>query len=135
MRTISTERAPRPAGHYSQAVVHGGLVFVAGQLPIDIDDPDAPRGSAGEQTERTLRNVEAVLREAGSGLDRVLQMTVYVSDMSLWPEVNAACARLFGDHRPARAVVPSGEFRKGYQIEIQVIAAAGDGDPTPAAGS
>ncbi|MBA2670682.1 MAG: RidA family protein [Gemmatimonadetes bacterium] len=123
MRTISTPEAPRPAGHYSQAMVHQGLVFTAGQLPIDPADPEKPIGDATAQTEQALRNVAAVLQAAGSSLQQVLQMTIYVSDMELWPEVNQTCARMFGEHRPARAVVPTSEFRKGYQIEIQVIAA------------
>ncbi len=123
MRRVDTEGAPRPAGHYSQAVVHGGLVFVAGQLPIDPAQPGAPVGAIEAQTERALRNVEAILRAAGSGLEHALQMTIYVSDMSLWDAVNAAYARVLGDARPARAVVPVKELHHGYQIEIQAIAA------------
>jgi 2-iminobutanoate/2-iminopropanoate deaminase len=124
MQRIHTDKAPTPAGHYSQAIVHAGLVYVAGQLPIV---PGAPRGTAvgsiEEQTEVTLRNIAAILEASGSGLDRVLQMTIYVSDMSLWSAVNAVYARVMGDHRPARAVVPVKELHHGYQIEIQAIAA------------
>ena len=123
MNLVSTPNAPAPAGHYSQAVVHGGLVFVAGQLAIDPKDRDRPLGPIAEQTEQALRNVEAILRAAGSGLDRVLQMTVYVSDISLWGEVNAVYSRIMGDHRPARAIVPTRDLHPGYQIEIQAIAA------------
>ena len=125
MNFIETPTAPIPAGHYSQAVVHNGLVYVAGQLPIDPSDRNKPVGSIEEQTERTLRNVEAVLKAAGSGLDRVLQMTIYVSDISLWSGANAAYARVMGAHRPARAIVPVKDLHYGYQIEIQAIAAAG----------
>ncbi len=120
---IRTADAPTPAGHYSQGIVHGGLVYVAGQLAIDPVDPSRPPGSAAEQTERTLRNVEAVLRAAGSGLDRVVQMTVYVTDVALWGEVNAAYARVMGEHRPARAIVPVPALRHGCVIEIQAIGA------------
>jgi 2-iminobutanoate/2-iminopropanoate deaminase len=128
MRPIQTRDAPVPAGHYSQAIVHDGLVFVAGQLPIDPRSAETPVGSIEAQTEQVLRNVEAVLAAAGSGLDRVLQMTVYVSDMSLWGRVNETYARVMGSHRPARAVVPVGALHHGYQIEVQAIAAArGDG--------
>lgn len=123
MNLVSTPNAPAPAGHYSQAVVHNGLVFVAGQLAIDPNDRDRPVGPIAEQTEQALRNVEAILRAAGSGLDRVLQMTVYVSDISLWGEVNAVYSRIMGDHRPARAIVPTRDLHHGYQIEIQAIAA------------
>jgi 2-iminobutanoate/2-iminopropanoate deaminase len=123
MRFISTPGAPTPAGHYSQAVVHDGLVFVAGQLPIDPTDPSRPPGTIEEQTVRALANVSATLGSAGSGLDRVLQMTIYVSDVSLWGKVNAVYSSIMGEHRPARAVVPTGELRHGMLIEIQAIAA------------
>lgn len=126
MKHIQTPDAPLPAGHYSQAVVHNGFVFVAGQLGIDPTDRDRPVGDIEEQTERTLRNVEAVLRAAGSGLDRVVQMTVYVSDMELWGRVNATYARVMGEHRPARAIVPVKDLHYGYQIEIQATAAVND---------
>jgi 2-iminobutanoate/2-iminopropanoate deaminase len=122
MQPVLTSEAPVPAGHYSQAIVHNGLGFVAGQVPIDPQHPQAPPGSIEEQTEQTLRNVEAILKAAGSSLDRVLQMTVYVTDISLWGAVNATYARLLGDHRPARAIVPVKDLHYGYQIEIQAIA-------------
>ncbi len=124
MTPIDTPAAPAPAGHYAQAVVHGGLVFVSGQLPIDPADREQPPGTIEEQTEQTLRNVGAILEAAGSSLDRVLQMTVYISDVSLWSRVNAAYARVMGAHRPARAVVPVKDLHYGYQIEIQAVAAA-----------
>lgn len=123
MDTVHTLRSPAPAGHYSQGIVHRGIVYVAGQLPIDPRSPDSPPESAEEQTEQALRNVEEVLREAGSGLDRVLLMTVYISDLALWPNVNTAFSRVMGQHRPARAVVPVSGLRKGFLVEIQAIAA------------
>ncbi len=123
MRTIDTEAAPRPAGHYSQAVVHGDLVFVAGQLPIDSRDPAAPPGEVEEQTERALRNVEAILLAAGTDLGHLLSVTVYVSDIAIWPRVNAAYARVLQDHRPARAVVPVKELHHSFLVEIQAVAA------------
>lgn len=125
MQVVQTEGAPRPAGHYSQGIVHNGVVYVAGQLPIAPGESEHLVGTMEEQTERTLRNVEAVLVAAGSGLDRVLQMTIYVSDISLWGQVNTAYARVMGDHRPARAVVPVKDLHYGYLIEIQAIAAVG----------
>jgi 2-iminobutanoate/2-iminopropanoate deaminase len=125
MQVIETRDAPTAAGHYSQAIVHNGVVYVAGQLPIDPKDKNRPVGSIEEQTERTLRNVEAILVAAGSGLDRVLQMTIYISDIELWGGVNTAYARVMGSHKPARAVVPVNDLHYGYQIEIQAIAATG----------
>lgn len=126
MKTVSTPHAPLPAGHYSQAVVHGGLVFVAGQLPLDPADPGRPPGGAEEQTERALRNVEAILVAAGSSLDRLLSVTVYVQDVNLWPSVNAAYSRVLGGHRPARAVIPVKGLHSGYLVEIQAVAAVAD---------
>lgn len=123
MQVIVTDAAPLPAGHYSQGIVHNGVVYVAGQLPIAPGSSDRTVGSMEQQTEQTLRNVEAVLQAAGSGLDKVLQMTIYVSDISLWGQVNVAYARIMGDHKPARAVVPVKDLHYGYQIEIQAIAA------------
>lgn len=125
MHPISTPGAPAPAGHYSQAIVHGGFVFVAGQLPLDpasgtlIAPDDIVR-----QTEATLRNVAAILEAAGSRLDRVCSMTIYITDRELWPRVNETYARILGEHRPARAVIPVPELRPGCLIEIQAIAAA-----------
>jgi reactive intermediate/imine deaminase len=123
MQSIATPNAPNAAGHYSQAIVHNGVVYVAGQLPIDPKNRDKPVGSIEEQTEQTLRNVQAILEAAGSGLDRVLQMTIYVSDITLWGGVNTAYGRVMGTHKPARAVVPVKDLHYGYQIEIQAIAA------------
>ena len=126
MHAITTPNAPTPAGHYSQGVVHGGVAYVAGQLPLDpASGALVGDGDVDAQTERTLRNVGAVLEAAGSGLDRVLSMTVYVTDIGLWPQVNAAYARVMGAHRPARAVVPVPALRKGCLIEIQAVAVVG----------
>lgn len=124
MTTVQTADAPTPAGHYSQGIVHQGVVYVAGQLGLDPADRGKPVGSIEEQTERALRNVEAILKAAGSGLDRVLQMTVYVTDIELWGRVNAAYAAVMGEHRPARAIVPTRDLHHGCQVEIQAIAAA-----------
>lgn len=123
MEAVFTKNAPAPAGHYAQGIVHGGLVYVAGQLGKDPARPDAPPGTVEEQTERALRNVEAVLLAAGSGLAHVVQTTVYVSDASFWGRVNEVYARVMGDARPARAIVPVNEFRGGWQVEIAAVAA------------
>jgi 2-iminobutanoate/2-iminopropanoate deaminase len=123
MRTIGTDLAPAPRGHYAQAIVHQGLVYVAGQLPIDPEHPDRPPGDIRQQTTRTLQNVEAILIAAGSELSLLLQVTIYITDLALWSQVNEVYAEFLGDHRPARAVVPVPSLNKGSQIEIQAIAA------------
>ena len=123
MRSVSTPDAPTPAGHYSQAMVHNGCVYVAGQLAIVPGQTEHRVGSIEEQTEQVFANIAAILRAAGSDLSRLLQVTVYVSDMELWGRFNVAYARLMGDHRPARAVVPVNALHYGYHIEVQAIAA------------
>ncbi|MCG6987557.1 MAG: RidA family protein [Gemmatimonadetes bacterium] len=123
MRPVETSNAPRPAGHYSQAVVHDDIVYVAGQLPIDPENPGAPAGDAAQQARQALTNVARILEAAGSGLDQLLQVTIYISDVSHWGEVNRVYAEVLGAHRPARAVVPVGELHYGYLVEIQATAA------------
>lgn len=123
MRHVHTPDAPKPAGHYSQAVIHSGVVYVAGQLALDPTWPDAPHGTVEEQTRRALRNVEAILRAAGSDLDHLLTVTIYVTDAALWPRVNAAYAEVLGSHRPARTVVPVAALHYGYLVEVTATAA------------
>ena len=121
--TVSTPDAPSPAGHYSQAVVHGGLVYVSGQLPIHAATGEKCSGSIEEQTQLVLENLAAILQAAGSGIEHVLKTTLYVSDISLWSRVNDVYARFFGDHRPARAVVPTRDLHFGLEVEVEAIAA------------
>ncbi|MEP6635617.1 MAG: Rid family detoxifying hydrolase [Acidobacteriota bacterium] len=123
IRFIKTPNAPTPAGHYSQATVYNGLVFVAGQLSIDPLTQERKLGSIEEQTEQALKNVIEILKAAGSDLNRVLKMTVYVADIGLWERVNPVYARILGDHRPARAIIPTGPLHHGFLIEIEAIAA------------
>jgi len=123
IRTVLTENAPVPAGHYSQAVVYNGLVFVAGQLAIDPHSGEKKLGSIEEQTEQALKNVGEILKAAGSDLNLVLKMTVFVTDIELWERVNEVYARVMGEHRPARAVIPVRDLHHGFLIEIDAIAA------------
>jgi 2-iminobutanoate/2-iminopropanoate deaminase len=123
MEIISTELASKPLGHYSQAVVHNGLVYVAGQLPIDPQDESRFLETVEDQTLQTLKNLQAVLEAANSDKSLVLKATVYISDISIWAQVNEVYASFFGDHKPARSAVPTKNLPKGYLVEIDVIAA------------
>jgi 2-iminobutanoate/2-iminopropanoate deaminase len=123
MRKIQPQGQPTPKGHYSPGIEHNGIVYVSGQLPMSLDTREPFAGPIEEQTELAMRNVEAVLKEAGSDLDHVLQFTIYVSDMELWGKVNETYARIMGDHRPARAIVPVKTLHFDTSIEIQAVAA------------
>ena len=132
IESVRTENAPAPGGHYSQAVVHNGVVYVSGQLSIDPKTGERKLGSIEEQTEQVLQNVAAILKAANSDLSRVLKMTVYVADIDLWGAVNEVYSRVMGEHRPARAVVPTGALHYGFLIEVEAVAATFDA-PTGAA--
>ncbi len=123
MKKIKLPNSPEPKGHYSPAVVHNGLIYVSGQLPRDAVTGAVETGAIERQTELALRNVEAILLAANSDLNQVLQFTIYVSEMKLWDRVNETYARILGEHKPARAIVPVKDLHFGTQIEIQAIAA------------
>ena len=127
MKEVLSKDAPQPAGHYSQAIEHQGLIYVSGQLPINPNSEEKYVGSIEEQTEQALTNLEAILRKADSGKDQVLKVTLYISEIELWSRVNSVYARFFGDHRPARAIVPTRDLHFGFQIEIEAIAAVING--------
>ncbi|MBN2416816.1 RidA family protein [bacterium] len=122
MDSIHTSDAPEPGGHYSQAVVHDGLIFVSGQLPIHPHTGKKETGPVELQAELVLANLRAILEAAGSGLDRVLKTTVYIQDMRHWDTVNRIYADRFGAHRPARAVVPAPGLHHGFLIEMEAVA-------------
>ncbi len=126
MNKIQPPNIPLPKGHYSPAVEHHGLIFVSGQLPWNYLIGEVETGAIELQTELALRNVETILHAAGSDLNHVLQMTIYISEMELWEKVNEVCKRIFGEHKPARAIVPVKELHFGTKIEIQAIAAKRD---------
>ena len=123
MHPIETEAAPVARGHYSQAIVHAGIVYVAGQLPIVPADPQRRLESFDAQARQVIANVAAILEASGSSLERVLKATVYIADVADWPAFNAIYAEAFGWHRPARTVVPVAGLHYGYRVEMDVIAA------------
>lgn len=122
MKEIQTNNAPTAVGHYSQGIVHNRLVFVSGQVATNPATGEKVVDSIEAQTEQALRNVEAVLLAAGSNFSRVLKMTIYIFGMEHWGAVNAVYAKVLGEHRPARAVIPVGDFGDGLLIEIEAIA-------------
>ena len=125
IQSVETADAPPPGGHYSQATIANGFVFVSGQLPIKLGAHSELPAGIDAQTRQVLSNVEAILRAANSSLDRVVSVTVYVTDIKNWPEVNRVYADVFGQHRPARVVAVSPQLHFGSLVEIQAVALAG----------
>jgi len=114
-----------PGGHYSHAVAANGLVFVSGQLPIAPDGRKLADAPFEEQALQVLDNVAAALASAGSGVQRLVQVRVYVTDIETWPAFNAIYAAWAGPARPARAVVPVPALHYGFKIEVEAVALAG----------
>jgi 2-iminobutanoate/2-iminopropanoate deaminase len=128
MKSIYTANAPKPAGHYAQAIVHNNLVYVSGQLPIDPQTGKKHIATIEDQTRQALKNVSEVIKAAGSDMDKVIKTTVYIANIELWDRVNRVYAEFFGEHKPARAVVPTKELHFGFQIEIEAIATLSHGN-------
>ena len=110
-----------PGGHYSHVVVADSLVFVSGQLPITPDGKRLANASFEEQATQVLANVSAALRAAGSGVDRLVQVRVYVDDIGNWPSFDKIYAQWAGASRPARAVVPTGPLHFGFKVEVEAV--------------
>jgi len=120
---VSTSRAPKAIGPYSQAVQANGFLFTAGQVALDPDKGDLVPGGIGEQTTRALENLRAILSAAGSDFSQVVKTTVYLVDLADFGPMNEVYSRVFGDHRPARTTVAVAALPRGAQVEIEVIAA------------
>ena len=123
MQSISTDAAPLARGHYSQAIVHAGVVYVAGQLPLVPGDPDRKLMDFEGQARQVIANVIAILDAAGSGRELMLRATVYIAGIENWPAFNKVYAEMLGTHKPARTVVPVRELHYGYLVEMDAIGA------------
>jgi len=122
MKYIHTAKAPEAVGHYSQAVLEGNLVFCSGQIAIDPATSQIAGGSAAQQTERILLNIQAILAEAGVDFRHVIKTTIFLKNMADVVAVNEVYARHLGDHKPARSTVEVARLPKGVAVEIECIA-------------
>lgn len=118
---VQTDSAPKAIGPYSQAIKAGDFVFVSGQIPIDPQSGQFVPGGIAEQTEQVLKNLSAVLKAAGSGLDRVVKATVFLANMDEFEEMNQVYGRYFPDQAPARATVEVARLPRDARVEIDVI--------------
>ena len=119
---ILTDRAPKPAGHYAQAVVTGAHVFVSGQLPVRPDGLPLDDDGFEAQARQAIQNMLEILRSAGSSPQQLVKVTAYIVGIANWPRFNAVYASMLPDACPARSVVPVPELHYGYLVEIDAIA-------------
>lgn len=124
-KTILTSQAPKPIGPYSQAIEAKGFLFLSGQIPTDPATGKLAQGDIRTQTERVLKNLEAVLWEAGASLPRVVKTTIFLTDMNNYAAVNEVYARYFPEAPPARSTIQVTSLPGGANIEIEVIALTG----------
>ena len=126
-QVVRTERAPAPfqGAPYSQAIRAEGLVFVSGQLSLRPGQGEIVGETIGEQTEQVFANLRAILEEAGSGLERLVKTTVYLTDLGDFAGMNEVYARHVGERPPARATIEVSALPSGAKVEIEAIALAG----------
>jgi len=121
-RIIYTEKAPKPIGPYSQAVIAGNLIFTAGQIPIDPTTNQVVQGDIKEQTRRVLENLRAILEAVGSTFDDVVKVTIYMKDLNEFSAMNEVYSEYFKNSPPARTTVEVSRLPRDVKIEIDLIA-------------
>jgi 2-iminobutanoate/2-iminopropanoate deaminase len=125
LNVVDTANAPKAIGPYSQAIQCGSLLFCSGQLPVVPSTGNFCEGGVEAQTEQCLRNMEAILKAAGSSLARVVKTTVFLKDMNDFTRMNGVYERMFAGHRPARSTIEVARLPKDAQVEIECVASVG----------
>lgn len=124
MKFITTESSKKRNAPYTPGVIHGGILYISGQLALDPETGKIVEGGVREHARQALANMDEVLRLAGVPKEQVIQCRVYTPDVAYWDEINAEYVNYFGSHRPARVVVPTGPLHFGSLVEIEAMAAA-----------
>ena len=119
---IHTDKAPKAIGPYSQAVKAGNMLFVSGQVPFVPETMEIVEGDVKAQTAQSLKNVQAILEQAGLDFSHVVKSTVFIKDMNEFAQINEVYAEFFGENKPARACVEVARLPKDVKVEIEVIA-------------
>jgi len=122
-KQIASDHAPKAIGPYSQAIVHNGIIYCSGQIPLDPATGQMVEGDVAAQTVRVLENLKAVLEAAGAGFPDVLKTTVFLKNMSDFPKMNEVYGRYFPAVPPARSTVEAARLPRDVQVEIDCIAA------------
>jgi 2-iminobutanoate/2-iminopropanoate deaminase len=121
MKIVQTSQAPAAIGPYSQGVIVNNMFYSSGQIPLKANG-ELLEGNVQEQTEQVLKNVDAVLKEAGASAETVIKTTVYIKDMNDFPLINEVYEKYFTNHKPARSCVEVARLPKDVLVEIEVIA-------------
>ncbi len=122
-KVILTSKAPQPRGPYSQAVIHNGILYISGQVPIDPVTNKLINGTIEQETLRTLESIKAIILEAGGKLENVLKITCYLADMNDFTTFNNAYKGYFIKEPPARTTIQVGKLPAGVKIEMDAVAA------------
>ena len=123
LTTIKTNLAPAPIGPYSQAVIANGILYVSGQIPLDPADGTFKNENIDTETTQVMKNLKAILEEAGTTFDKVIKTTIFLTDMALFTQVNEIYGSYFSTHFPARETVAVKGLPKGANVEISMIVA------------
>jgi len=123
-RSVLTIYAPQPIGPYSQAIIAGGFIFTAGQIPVNPSTNTVVEGSIQDKTRQCLENIKAIMEAADSSLGKVVKVTVFLKDMNDFPHMNEVYAEYFKDTKPARSAVQVAKLPLDVDIEIEAIAMA-----------
>ncbi|MBQ4384396.1 MAG: RidA family protein [Kiritimatiellae bacterium] len=126
IQTVSTEKAPKALGPYSQALRAGGFIWCSGQIPINPATNSIEATTIEDQTRQSITNLKNVLEAAGSSLANVVKTTVFIKDMNDFAALNGVYAEMFGDTKPARSCVEVARLPKDVKVEIECVAVAGD---------
>jgi len=118
-----SDKAPKPKGPYSQGVIHNGLLYLSGQIPIDPQTGSLVRGTIEEETEIVLNNIKIIVEEAGAGMEDVIKTTCYLAEMEDFPRFNSEYEKFFVNNPPARTTFQAGKLPLDVQIEIDAIVA------------
>jgi 2-iminobutanoate/2-iminopropanoate deaminase len=119
---INTYDAPLPAGHYSQGILAGDIIFVSGQLPVKPLTGDKITGDVSEQTLQALNNVVSIVKAAGGDMTTIARTIIYTTDVRHWEEVNRVYADFFGPVQPARSIITVAGIHQGFLVEIEAVA-------------
>jgi 2-iminobutanoate/2-iminopropanoate deaminase len=123
MRTsVKTSNAPTPSAPYSQAIIQDGFIFVSGQGPLDPKTGDYLKGDIESETRRAFDNVKAILEAAGSSMDKVLKVNVYLRDINDFKAMNAVYGTYFTAPQPARTTIQAGALPRGFAVEVECVA-------------